>query len=102
MSRSRAKWRFSFGQVKGHTLIIARTRLSPAPLGRKMLLSNKTPQCKGGATKVIVQGTTSPGLKTPSAVVFINNDEEERRQRRLESRMRGMMSPGLSVRPQNR
>jgi condensin complex subunit 2 len=37
----------------------------------------------------------------PGAVVFINDDKEERRQRRLESHMRNAMSPGSAAKPQN-
>lgn len=37
--------------------------------------------------------TLSPRTKTPGGVAFINDDEEELRQRRLEAHMR-VMSPG--------
>lgn len=61
--------------------------------------SSKTPQCKRSTKKVL--NPLSPGSRTPGTVAFINNDEEERRQRRLDSHTRGVMSPCYSARPQS-
>ena len=36
----------------------------------------------------------SPRNRSPGGVVFINNDVEEIRQRRMEAHLRGVMSPG--------
>ena len=36
----------------------------------------------------------SPKIKTPCRVAFINDDQEELRQRRLDSHMRSIRSPG--------
>ena len=70
--------------------------LRPIPMSSS---SNKTPLRKRNAKKVF--NTASPCARMPGAVVFINDDEEERRQRRLESHMRNAMSPGSAAKPQN-
>ena len=62
--------------------------------------SNKTPLRKRNAKRVF--STVSPSARMPGAVVFVNDDKEERRQRRLESHMRNAMSPGSAAKPQNK
>ena len=60
--------------------------------------STPIPKSRFGVTKLVnsIRGT-SPLLRTPGATVSVNNDDEERKQRRLVSHLRSIMSPTCSV-----
>ena len=59
---------------------------------------NKTPRNKRSARNILCAISPGRGVRSPGAVVFVNDDEGERRQRRLESHLRsGVMSPGFTT-----
>lgn len=62
--------------------------------------SSRTPLYRKSFGKVLGTASPAPGSRTPCAVAFVNNDEEERRQRRLETHGRSVMSPRIHI--QNR
>ena len=62
--------------------------------------SSRTPLYRKSLGKAIRSGSPATVSRTPCAVSFVNDDEEERRQRRLETHVRSVMSP--RIHPQNR